>query len=157
MKKIILPAVISIVIGIVGFYIGLRFGYDNGVAFHQDLQSFKTVEEIRDELHSREQEVITKYLGGKAGISKVDEGSLFKVKYVQYFEGNLTNSASVATAKDIKVNVDFYSKTGSVIGNQQFVIYEFVRPGQVIKFKERINVPDHVEDFKFQIVEALAE
>lgn len=157
MKKVITPILTGLILGTVGYFLGQRIGYENGQQVAEMMRKFRSVDEIKVELKEREEEDISLYLNGKAGIKKIDEGSLFRIKYVQYFSGNLTNSATLASAKDVKLNVDFYSKTGSKIGNQVITIYEFIRPGRSVEFKEKINVPDKVEDFKFQIVEAKTE
>lgn len=157
MKKIITPLIVGIVIGIVGLYIGQKIGYENGKNYAEFANKLRDIEEIKTELRERESERIGEYLNGKAGIETNDEGSLFKVKYVQYFSGNLTNSAVLAIAKDVKLNVDYYSKTNTKIGSQEITIYEYIKPGQTVKFKEKINVPENVSDFKFQITDAKAE
>ncbi len=157
MKKITTPILIGLILGAIGFFIGQYIGYENGKKSAETIQKYRSVEEIKTELKGREKESISSYLDGKAGIRNIDEGGLWKTKYIQYFSGTLTNSAVLATAKDVKLNVDFYSKTGSKIGNQEITIYEFVRPGKSIKFKEKINIPDKVEDFKFKIIEVKSE
>jgi hypothetical protein len=157
MKKIITPLLIGITLGAIGFFVGQQIGYENGERSAVMANKHRNIEEIKSELKDREQESISTYLDGKAGIKRKDEGTLFKTKYVQYFAGTLTNSAVLATAKDVKLNVDYFSKTGSKIGNQEITIYEFIRPGRTVEFKERINVPDNVEKFEFQIIEAKSE
>jgi hypothetical protein len=157
MKKVITPILTGLILGAVGFFVGQNIGYDNGRQYAEMMHKFRSIDEIKSELKGREAEDISSYLEGKAGIRNIDEGSLFKVKYVQYFSGNLNNSATLASAKDVKLNVDFFSKTGSKIESQEITIYEFIRPGRSIEFKEKINVPDKVEDFKFQIIEAKSE
>ncbi len=157
MKKIITPLFVGIVLGAIGFYAGQQIGYENGKKRAEFTHRFRDIEEIKTELKERESESISTYLNGKAGIRNVDEGSLFKIKYVQYFSGSITNSAVLAIAKDVKLNVDYYSKTNTKIGSQEITIYEFIKPGQTVTFKERINVPENVEDFKFQIIEAKSE
>ncbi len=153
MKNIIISILIGLVLGVIGFYSGYKKGYQSA----ENVQMFRSVDEIKVELKAREEEDISSYLKGKASIKKIDEGSWFKSKYVQYFSGQLTNSATLASAKDVILNIDFFSKTGSKMGHQKITIYEFVEPGKTIEFKERINVPGKVEDFKFQIIEVKSE
>lgn len=156
MKKIT-PILIGLALGTLGFYFGQEKGYNEVYNSAERIFKQRKTDEIKAELKEREQTKIEAYINGKAGIETVDEGSLFKIKYVQYFSGTLSNSALLATVKDIKLNVDYYSKTGTKIGNQEVMIYEFIKPGQSINFKEKINVPDKVEDFKYQILKAKAE
>ena len=157
MKKIIASLMIGFGFGAIGFFIGEQFGVKRGSRLAEMVHKYRNIEEVKAELKDREQENIIPSLNGKAGIKKIDEGKFFKVKYVQYFAGTLTNSAVLATAKDVKLNVDYFSKTGSKIGSQEFTIYEFIRPGRSVEFKERINIPDNVEKFEFQIIEAKSE
>ncbi len=157
MKKAVIPIIAGVVFGIIGFYSGKSVGYENGKRTTERLQNLKPIEDIRAELRAREAESITQFISGKAGVSQVDEGSFFETKIVQYFSGSLTNSAVMATVKDVRLNVDFYSKTNTKIGNQEIVIYEYIKPGSTINFKEQINIPEKVEDFKFQIIDAKPE
>jgi hypothetical protein len=157
MRKAVIPIIIGIVSGIIGFYSGKSVGYTNGTITTERLQNLKPIEEIRAELKAREAESITQFISGKAGINQVDEGSFFETKIVQYFSGSLTNSAVMATVKDVRLNVDFYSKTNTKIGNQEIVIYDYIKPGSTVNFKEQINIPDKVEEFKFQIIDAKTE
>ena len=157
MKKAVIPIIIGVVFGIIGFYSGKSVGYANGKRTTERLQNLKSIEDIRAELRAREAESITQFISGKAGVSQVDEGSFFETKIVQYFSGSLTNSAVMAIVKDVRLNVDFYSKTNTKIGNQEIVIYEYIKPGNTINFKEQINIPEKVEDFKFQIIDAKPE
>mgnify|MGYP006163120357 CR=1 FL=1 len=157
MEKVITPILIGLLIGAAGFFVGQHIGYENGIQTAERMHKLRSIDEIKSELKGREAEDISSHLKGKAGIKNIDEGFLFEVKYVQYFSGSLTNSATIASAKDVKLNVDFFSKTGAKIGNQEITIYEFIRPGRSIKFKEKINFPAKAEDFKFQIIEAKSE
>ena len=50
-------------------------------------------------------------------------------------EGDITSSATVAHFKDVVLKVNFYTKTGTFLGSEDFVIYEFVKPGQSTYFK----------------------
>lgn len=154
MKKILVPFLVGITLGTAGFFIGQTMGFDQGYQDCEFAYQYRSIEEIKQELKIREGENIASYLHGKAGIKKRDEGSLFQIKYVQYFSGTLTNDATVASAKDVKLKVDYFSKTNSKIGSQEITIYEYLLPGKSVDFSEKINVPENVEDFKFSIVEA---
>lgn len=71
--------------------------------------------------------------------------------------GSLTNSATLATAKDIKINIDFFSKTGTRISNQEIILYEFIQPKKTIFFKEKIIIPDNYEYFEYKIISVKSE
>jgi hypothetical protein len=157
MKKFIYPIVVGLVFGIIGFAAGHLKGINDTKTEIEFQKKYGDIELLKNDLKNREIADITSFLHGKAGIETIDEGGLFDVKNVQYLSGDVSNSAAIATAKDIKINVDFYTKTKTKIGSQEIVIYEFVKPGQKIKFKEKINLPEKVEEFEFQFTEAKAE
>ncbi|WP_017733695.1 hypothetical protein [Nafulsella turpanensis] len=157
MKKTILILLLTIAVGVLTFIIGNKLGYADGYLAGKDSYRYRPIEELRNELKEREALDMKDFLNGKAGIESKDEGGLFKVKYVDYFSGTLTNSASVAKAKDIKLKVDFYSKTKALIGSKEITVYEYILPGQSVRFKEKLDLPEKVEDFKFSILNASAE
>lgn len=148
--------------GIIGFFTGHEIGKDTGLnlGYHTGFDSAKSdfksrsIDEIKHELREREEVDILSYLQGNISIKTVDEGSFLTTKNVQYFMGSLASSATLAVAKDVKINIDFFSKTGSKIGNQEMTIYEFIQPGAKVSFKEKINVPEKVTEFKFEILDA---
>ena len=157
MRKLIITIIACIGMGFIGYILGKDQGYRSGYLSCEANQKFRSIELIKADLADRERQNISDYINGKAGIKNINKGGWLKSKYVQYFQGELVNSALLVSAKDVTLNVDFYSKTGTKIGNQEIVIYEFVKPGSTIKFKEKINVPDKVDEVKFQIVDVKAE
>lgn len=56
-------------------------------------------------------------------------------------EGTITNSATIATYKDVVLNVHFYSKTNSLLGTERQAIYEYFPARQTKKFK--IKMPGY--------------
>ena len=94
--------VVLLVLGlIIGLAIGNSKGYDNAKLEQQS----RSIEEIRTELKTRENAKILDYLKVTTKVETKDEGSLFTTKYVLYFTGTLSNSATIATAKDVKLKV----------------------------------------------------
>jgi len=114
----------------------------------------RSAESLRAELGTKEAENIAQYIHGKASVESGDEGGLFNVKMVSYMTGYVNNEASVARAKDVKVRIDFKSKTGSVIGSKEITIYEFIGPGRSVDFKERVDVPEKVESYAWTVLSA---
>lgn len=82
-------------------------------------------------------------------------GNLFGGKMT--LTGTITNSATVATFKDVNLLVHFYSKTQTEISSETYVIYEFVPPGQTINFESKVNVPDGTESVGWDVLSASAE
>jgi len=54
-------------------------------------------------------------------------------------EGSISSVSSVAIFKDIKIGVNFYSKTGTLIASDSFTIYEYIDPGATLKFKKKLT------------------
>lgn len=54
-------------------------------------------------------------------------------------EGTVTNSASVATFKDVVLTLRYYSKTGSQIASENKILYEFFKPGETQSFKIKVD------------------
>jgi len=155
LNKIVIALFIAALGAAGGFVVGQQLGLKRGAEAVEAKFKARSIGELRTELKGREEVEIGKYIKGQAGIQKINEGGYFRANYVQYLVGTLSNSAVLASAKDVKLNVDYFSKTGSKIASQQFTIYEFVEPGATIEFKEKVSLPDNVEKFEFQIVEVM--
>lgn len=154
--KIFLIVLVGIA-GIVGYSLGNSIGSKEGFESAKRMNDLQPIESLKVQLKTREIAEITPYIHGKAGISKEDIGGLFSIKYAYYFEGTLSNSAAVARAKDVKLNIDFISKTGSKIGSKEIIIYDYINPGGTLSFKERIEVPANYEKIEFSILGAIGE
>ena len=71
-------------------------------------------------------------------------------------EGDITSSATVAQFKDVVLKVNFYTKTGTFLGSEDFVVYEFVNPGQSVHFKIKSFGPEGSEKIDVKISEAVS-
>ena len=71
-------------------------------------------------------------------------------------EGDITSAATVAQFKDVVLKINFYTKTGTFLGSEDFVIYEFVKPGQSTHFKIKSFGPASAEDVKIEISKAVS-
>src|SRR5262245_40095895 len=119
MKHVVIPIVAALVGAAAGFFVGQESGTESAEASASFEKMMKSAEELRAELKAKEAEDIAKYIHGKASVESQDEGGLFNVKMVSYMTGQVENSASVAKAKDVKIRIDFKSKTGTVIGSKE--------------------------------------
>ena len=63
-----------------------------------------------------------------------------------------TITAILANVKDIKIRVDFVSKTDKVIDSKEVIIYEFINKGSTKNFKEKITAPPNYSSFKWSIL-----
>jgi hypothetical protein len=71
-------------------------------------------------------------------------------------EGDISSSATVAKFKDAVLKVNFYTKTGTFLGSEDFVVYEFVNPGQSVHFKIKSFGPEASEKIDIKISEAVS-
>lgn len=154
MKHIVIPVLTALVGAAGGFFIGQESGAESARSVAAFQQAIKSADELRAELQAKEAEDITKYIHGKASVESRDEGGLFNVKMVSYMTGHVENTASVAKAKDVRIRIDFKSKTGSIIGSKELTIYEFIGPGRSVEFKERVDVPEKVESYAWTVLSA---
>jgi hypothetical protein len=145
--KIILAVVISgLLLGTLGFFFGRTVGnleiLDSPTSYLRKILKDQELKEIMPNLDLN-YDIVTK-----------DEGGLFTIKNVTYLKGSLKNNCSVAIAKDIKLKIVFFSKTGSQIGDTEVNIYEYINPYNTIKINEKIDVPDKTEKFNCIITSA---
>lgn len=68
--------------------------------------------------------------------------------------GTVTNSATVTSYKDATVRVSFYSKSGTKLGTEDYVIYEIFPPGRTKKFKLKVTNYRDVETIGWDVVKA---
>ncbi len=54
-------------------------------------------------------------------------------------EGTIKNNATVAGFKNVRINTEFYSKTGVLLGQETFIVMEFIKPGGSIPFRHKID------------------
>lgn len=71
--------------------------------------------------------------------------------------GVITNSATVTTYKDIIVRVNFYSKTNTLIGTEDYTLYEFYPPNSSQEFKLKVKAYSNVSSLGWEIVNASAK
>lgn len=68
--------------------------------------------------------------------------------------GVITNSATVTTYKDIIVRVNFYSKTNTLIGTEDYTLYEFYPPNSSQEFKLKVKAYSNVSSLGWEVVNA---
>jgi hypothetical protein len=107
----------------------------------------KTAEELRAELLANEQAAPEHYLhtSGTYRRNLIDQLVL---------EGDIHNSASLASFKDPVLRVTWLSKTGTEINTVQYQICEYVRAHRTTHFKLKTLAPDDVESVSMGVFEA---
>ena len=68
--------------------------------------------------------------------------------------GVITNSATVTTYKDIIVRVNFYSKTNTLIGTEDYTLYEFYQPNSTQEFKLKVKAYSNVSSLGWEVINA---
>ena len=69
-------------------------------------------------------------------------------------EGTITNSATLATYKDIVLRIVYYSKTRTQIGTEEKTLYDYYKPNSTQKFKIKSFGYEGTESIEFQILSA---
>ena len=68
--------------------------------------------------------------------------------------GVITNTATVTTYKDITVRVNFYSKTNTLIGSEDYTLYEFYPPNTKQEFKLKVKAYSNVSSLGWEVIKA---
>lgn len=76
--------------------------------------------------------------------------TLFGDKMV--LNGTISNNATIATYKDVVLQVHFYSKTKTEIGSENYVVYDYFPPKQIKNFKSKIKAPIGTNSISWNIV-----
>jgi hypothetical protein len=149
MKKVLLVLVTLIALIAGGIFI-----------YEQGKQEAKSPAQLKQELKQQEYRMPSVYLTVTTNMeNNIKKGNLFKRDKVdgQIITGTVKNSATSAYFKDVVVDLTYYSKTKSVIGTEQFVIYESFAPGESKNFEYRIEVPSATATYNATVGRALPD
>ncbi len=69
-------------------------------------------------------------------------------------KGTLTNTATVASYKDVDIKLDFYSKTGTLLETDKETVYEVIAPGQSKNFKTKYFAPKGTDSVALMVISA---
>lgn len=72
-------------------------------------------------------------------------------------KGTITNSATVASFKDIDVELSFYSETGALLLKDHEVVYKVIGPNSSENFKYKTYAPKGSDSVAMKIVSAKTE
>jgi hypothetical protein len=70
-------------------------------------------------------------------------------------QAKITNRATIADYKDIVVKITYYSKTKSVIGNEDYTIYQIFKPNKITDFKLDVKNYKDVNSIGLELVSAI--
>jgi len=81
--------------------------------------------------------------------NKIKNAGLFSsAKYDGYLvTGEAINTATMAKYKDLKIRIELYSKTKTIISNKTFILYEFYEPNSTKNFSFKIDGPNAMDSF----------
>jgi PBP1b-binding outer membrane lipoprotein LpoB len=72
-------------------------------------------------------------------------------------KGTISNKATLASYKDIDVELSFYSKTGALLLKDHEVVYKVVTPGSSENFKYKTYAPKGTDSIAMKISSAKVE
>lgn len=89
-----------------------------------------------------------RFLNADGNYNKSFWGTKIKV------HGNITNKATVATFKDAVVRITYYSKTKTILGSNDYTIYELFPPNSIKKFELKIKNYKDVNSIGWDVIKA---
>jgi hypothetical protein len=104
-------------------------------------------EEKKETLEEMEKKDPVRFLS----VSSHDKKNLLGQTVVK---GTLKNKASVASYKDVEVELSFYSKTGALLEKDNETIYETIDPGKDADFKTKYFAPKGTDSVVLKVVGA---
>ncbi|MBS1754701.1 MAG: hypothetical protein R2765_05170 [Ferruginibacter sp.] len=69
-------------------------------------------------------------------------------------KGTISNKATVASYKDVDIELSFFSKTGALLEKDHEVVYETIAPGGTASFKTKYFAPKGTDSVAMKIVAA---
>lgn len=108
-----------------------NYSYSNGQQQKPQNQRQLTEEEIRVNLYNKEVSNPVNYLT-VSGSYRVNLAANTVI------EGNIYNNASIAGFKNINITAKFYSKTDVLLGEESFLVMDFISPNGKLAFKSKI-------------------
>ncbi len=69
-------------------------------------------------------------------------------------KGKVHNNAKIVTYRDVDIKLFFYSKTGTLLQEDQEVVYESVAPGATVNFKSKYFSPKGTDSIAMKVVKA---
>ncbi len=68
--------------------------------------------------------------------------------------GKIHNKARIVAFKDVDIKLKFYSKTGTLLQEDQEMIYETITPGNAISFKSKYFSPKGTDSIALTVLSA---
>lgn len=69
-------------------------------------------------------------------------------------QGSINNTASTAIYKDAVLNITFYSRTKTKIGETQVTLYDVFHPKQIVNFDIKVEAPKAATEVGWEVLNA---
>ena len=69
--------------------------------------------------------------------------------------GTIRNTATIASFKDAKVKVTYYTKTNTEIGSKTYTIYETFAPQSTVQFELKVENYQDVSTINWEVIDAI--
>jgi hypothetical protein len=129
--------VIVIVTSIIFLFIGYKIGANSEVKLFNE----KTVDELLQQVKTKEFQKIDSLISENLIIVTEDSDSYFDSENIDICRGYIKNNAKVTIAKDIIIQLSYFTKTKSLISSDTLKIFEYIQPNDSLLINERINKP----------------
>ena len=107
-------------------------------------------EQTKETLEEKEKKDPKRFLS----VSGHDKRNLIRQTVIK---GTVSNTAKVASYKDVEVELTFFSKTGALLEKDHEVIYETIAPGKTASFKTKYYAPKGTDSVALKILGAKTE
>jgi hypothetical protein len=112
-----------------------------------EIKSNDKYEKGKETLTEMEQKNPLRFLSVKGGKKK----NLFGQTVVR---GNIYNSAKMVSYKDVDIKISFYSKTGTLLEEDNNMVYETITPGGSMSFKSKFFAPKGTDSVAMKVIGA---
>lgn len=119
--------------------------------YSQQKPKEKSTEELRQELYLKEKNNPREFLS-------LDYSLTYKVLSGEdKITGNIYNNATMATFKDVVVTVSYTTSTGTSLGSNNYIIYDYVYPSSSTTFTIKTYSPEGTKQIGVNVKSAKAE
>lgn len=118
-----------------------------GQSAKQDHYSATTYQEQKLTLEQQEKQAPLQFISSDGTYRK----NLFG-RFV--LDGTITNTATIATYKDIVLEIRFYSRTETLLGTKQYTLYQYYPPGSKKTFQLKVDANSAATKIGWKIVKA---
>ncbi len=120
----------------------------------------KTPEELKMELKIQESRNPHQYLkleSVKLNRNQIKKAGLFsRAKYDGFLiNGIIKNSATLAKYKDLRLTVEYFSKTNTLLESKTYTLYEYYEPNSSKDFQLKVYPPDTMQNYNVTLFDAV--